>query len=123
MSLWDDSHWVDGYIARVNHVFAGGGSAQIDFTWEALEPHQGTGRVGWRSLASEDPATVTNMLAIATQAKHADWRLLLRVTNEGLITGVQTVANPRPPRFDLAFDALPRLEDRIRESVAFEHEG
>lgn len=122
MSLWDDSHWVDGYIARVNHVFSGGGSAQIDFTWEATEPHQGTGRVGWRSLASEDPDTVSNMLTIASLAKQNGWRLTLRVTNDGLITAVQTVNTPRPPRFDIDFEALAKLDDRVDGAFALERD-
>lgn len=123
MSLWDDSHWIAGYVARVNHVFVGNGTCQIDFTWEATEPHQGTGRVGWRTLAAEDPTIVTSMLTVASLAKQNDWRLLLRVTNGGLITAVQTVDRPKQPRFEIEIDALRVLEDRNLGAVAFEHDG
>jgi len=118
MSLWDDSHWVSGYIAKINHVFAGGDSAQIDFSWEALEANQGTGRVGWRSLVSEDSSIIAAMLNIATQAKAHDWRLKVRVTNDGRITALQTVTKPRAPRFEIEIGDLAFEEDRIRGIAA-----
>jgi hypothetical protein len=113
MSLWDESQWVQGYIAKINHVFAGGDSAQIDFSWEALEAHQGTGRVGWRSLAAEDSSIVAAMLTIATHAKENDWRLKVRVTNDGRITALQTVTKPRDPRSGLEIGDLVFDEDRV----------
>ncbi len=92
MSLWDDSQWVDGYVAHVNNVFAGGNSAWIDFTYQSLIPNQGTGRVGWRQLVCEQPECVTEMLSVATLAMQMNRALMLRVTNAGQITGVQTVS-------------------------------
>jgi hypothetical protein len=91
MALWDDSHWIDGYAARVQNVFAGGGTAWIDFSWEPLLPHHGAGHVGWRQLVSEDAICVAEMLQVASLAMQLDRRLHLRVTNDGKITAVQTL--------------------------------
>lgn len=120
MSLWDDSHWIDGYVARVNHVFAGGDSCQIDFSWESLEPHQGTGRVGWRPLVSEDRTVVTSMLQICSLAKENGWPLLLRVTNDGQITAVQTTKVPAPRRFDIDIRDMATIRDRVSGVAALD---
>ena len=92
MSLWDDSSWVDGYVARINNVFAGGNTAWIDFSWVSLLPHQGTGRVGWRQLVSEQPAGVSDLLEVASLAMQLNRLLKVRVTNDGRITALQSVS-------------------------------
>jgi hypothetical protein len=91
MALWDESHWVDGYVARVHNVFAGGNNAWINFSWQSTLPHHGSGHVGWRQLVSEVQNCVAEMLQVSSLAMHMDRRLLLRVTNDGRITGTQTV--------------------------------
>ena len=92
MALWDDSHWVDGYVARITNVFAGGNTAWIDFGYEALLAHQGTGHVGWRQLVSEQPTGVSDLLAVACISMQLNRRVQLRATNDGRITAIQTVS-------------------------------
>lgn len=92
MALWDESHWIDGYVARIFNVFAGGSSAWIDFGWESLVPHQGTGHVGWRRLVAEQPSGVSDLLAVASLSMQLNRRVMLRVTNDGRITAIQTTA-------------------------------
>lgn len=92
MALWDDSHWVDGYVARITNVFAGGNTAWIDFRYEALLAHHGTGHVGWRQLVSEQPTGVSDLLAVARTSMQLNRRVQLRATNDGRITAIQTVS-------------------------------
>jgi hypothetical protein len=75
-SAWDDSHWVQGYTAEVHNVFAGGGTAWIDFSHEL-------GRVGWRRIRADSDIDRTDILAIAVAAKQFGWRLQYRATNSG----------------------------------------
>jgi len=91
MSLWDESHWVDGYVARVTNVFAGSNSVWIDFGWESLIPKQGAGRVGWRQLVAEQPTGVSEMLTAVSLSMQLNRRVMLRVTNDGRITAIQTI--------------------------------
>lgn len=92
MALWDESHWVDGYVARITNIFGGGNTAWIDFGWESLLPRQGTGRVGWRQLVSEQPTGVSDLLEVACTSMQLNRRVMLRVTNDGRITAIQTVS-------------------------------
>ena len=84
MSAWDESHWVD-YEARINNVFAGGGRAWIDFSYVRL------GRVGWRPLRDDIDESVSRLLDIATAVMTSGKLVLLRVTNGGDITAIQTL--------------------------------
>ena len=92
MALWDESHWIDGFVARISNVFAGGNSAWIDFGWESLLPRQGSGHVGWRQLVSEQPTAVSEMLDVACLSMQLNRRVMLRVTNDGRITAIQTIS-------------------------------
>ena len=90
MALWDESHWVDGYVARINNVFAGGNTAWINFGWQALLPSHGSGQVGWRQLVSEQPAGVSDLLQAASLAMQLNRSVMLRAMNDGRITAIQT---------------------------------
>ena len=84
MSTWEDSHWIDYYDAEIVNVFAGGGSAWIDFRYIGL------GHVGWRRFRVDSDGDLTRLTTIATEAKASRWAVMLRVTNAGEITAIQT---------------------------------
>lgn len=84
MSAWSESHWVD-YDAVVHNVFAGGGNAWIDFGYRRL------GRVGWRQIRGDSVEDVSRVCQIATASRNAATPVLLRVTNAGQITAIQTL--------------------------------
>jgi hypothetical protein len=82
MSAWSESHWVD-YDATIFNVFAGGGSAWIEFRYTIWY-------VGWRPIRGDTVEDVSRVLQIATAAKQAGFKVQLRVTNAGQITAIQT---------------------------------
>jgi len=91
MSAWDDSHWT-GYNAEILNVLAGpDGIGWIEFKYVDLW------YVGWRRLKADTAVSITNLLEIATVAKHGRNQVLLRATNSsgpgGLaeVTALQTV--------------------------------
>jgi hypothetical protein len=83
MSAWDDSHWT-GYTARINNVFAAD-TVWLDFTYVSL------GHVGWRRVRQDADEWKTRILAIATEVMTSGKLVLLRVTNAGEITAIQTI--------------------------------
>ena len=84
MSYWDDSHWIDYYDAQIHNVFAGGGNAWIEFSYVGLW------YVGWRQIVADSADDISRVLLIATGAKQAGYKVMLRVTNAGQITAMQT---------------------------------
>jgi hypothetical protein len=89
MSAWDDSNWVD-YDAQVLNVFAGGGTAWIEYRYSIWY-------VGWRRLLGDSVEDVSRVLQIATTAKQSQSTVRVRATNAsgpgGLaeITAIQTL--------------------------------
>jgi hypothetical protein len=89
MSAWDDSQWVD-YDATIINVFAGGGTAWIEYRYTIWY-------VGWRRLRGDTVEDISRVLQIATAAKHSGWTVRVRATNSsgpgGLaeITAIQTL--------------------------------
>lgn len=88
MSAWDDSHWVD-YDATIINVFAGGGTAWIEYRYTIWY-------VGWRRIRTDSMSDTSNVLTIATAARQSGSTVRVRATNgsgpNGLaeITAIQT---------------------------------
>ncbi|WP_369258891.1 hypothetical protein [Streptomyces sp. R35] len=88
MSAWDESSWVD-YDAEVLNVFAGGGTAWIEYRYTIWY-------VGWRRIRTDSSEATTGVLGIATSAKQSGTTVRVRVTDgggpDGLaeITAIQT---------------------------------
>jgi hypothetical protein len=83
MSAWDDSHWT-GYAARINNTFAAD-TVWLDFTYVSL------GHVGWRRVRQDADEWKTRILTIATEVMTSGKLVMLRVTNAGEITAIQTI--------------------------------
>lgn len=88
MSAWSESHWID-YDAEVINVFAGGGTAWIEYRYSI-------GYVGWRRIRAESDVDVARILEVAVHARATRSAVRVRVTNAGgpnntaEITAIQT---------------------------------
>jgi hypothetical protein len=116
LGVYEDSHWVEGYTARIRRVDTASQRAAIIFSWNELGPVPDWHELWHHPAEMLVPGVLNAGDTVSPLVTHAliAWRdqydVELRVTNDGLITGIRTAGLQRhDSRGKPIYDSPPTL--------------